>query len=237
MENLKKEKWLAKDYEEFINYLESLSEEKYKNFHSRLTTTKYEILGIRVPIQRKIAKIISKGNIESFLEHQQSNYYEEVMIRGLVIASINDKDLLLKYLDNYVTLIDNWAINDSFCNSLKIVKSDRDFWFGYFSKYLNSENEFKVRVGLIVFLNFYIEEKYLNHIFKSIDEIKLNKYYINMGIAWLLCDCFIKFRDETLTYLLKSQVNVFTFNKTLSKIRESYRVCKEDKEYIKSLRK
>ena len=237
MEKLKKEKWLAKDYEEFIGYLESLSEEKYKNFHSKLTTTKYEILGIRVPMQRKIAKIISKGDIESFLAYSENNYYEEVMIRGFVLASIKDKNILLKYLDDYVSLIDNWAICDGFCNTLKIVEKDKEFWFSYFSKYLKSSEEFRVRVGLIIFLSFYVNDEYLDSIFKLIDEIKLDKYYVNMGTSWLLCECFIKYRDKTLEYLLKSQVNVFTFNKTISKIRDSYRVSKEDKEYLKSLKK
>lgn len=237
MENLKKTKWSKRDYEEYVFYLKSLCDEKYKNFHSKLATTTYEILGIKVPIQRKIAKEISKGDISSFLECSQNTYYEEVMIKGFVLASIQDKELLLKYLDSYVDLIDNWAITDGFCNSLKIVNQDKTFWFSYFSNYLESKEEFRVRVALIVFLNFYVEEEYLEQIFKLIDKIKLDKYYINMGIAWLLCECFIKYRDKTLAYFLKSQVNVFTFNKTISKIRESYRVTKEDKEYLNKLKR
>ena len=237
MERLKYEKWLKSDYEKYILYLKSLSDELYKNFHGKLTTTKYEILGIRVPIQRKIAKIISKGNIKSFLEYQQNIYYEEVMIKGFVIASIKDKDLLLKYLENYISLIDNWAICDSFCNSLKIINEDENYWFSYFSKYLESSEEFRIRVGLIVFLNFYVKDKYLEKIFSLIDEITIDKYYINMGIAWFLCECFIKYRDKTLKYLLKSRVNTFTFNKTISKIKDSCRVSLEDKKYLQNLKR
>ena len=82
-----------------------------------------------------------------------------------------------------------------------------------------------------------MSDEYLDCIFKLIDEIELDKYYVNMGISWLLCECFIKYRDKTLEYLLKSQVNTFTFNKTISKIRDSYRVSKEDKLYLNSLKK
>ncbi len=237
MNDLRKEKWNEKEYSLYIEYLKSLSDESYKEFHSKLTTTKYEILGIRVPIQRKIAKEICKGDIVSFLECSENHYYEEVMIKGFVLASIKEKELLLTYLEPYVSLIDNWAINDGFCNSLKIVSLDKEFWFSYFSKYLKSKNEFKVRVGLIVFLSFYVEEKYLEKIFSLVDEILLDKYYVNMGIAWLLCECFTKYRAITLNYLLKSKVNTFTFNKTISKIRDSYRVSKEDKEYLNSLKR
>lgn len=237
MENLKLEKWTNEKYQEFVTYLKSLSDEAYKNFHSKLTTTKYEILGIRVPIERKIAKEISKGDITSFLRVSQNVYYEEVMIKGFVIASIKDKETLLKYLDYYVSLIDNWAINDGFCNSLKIVNLDKEFWFSYFANYLKSNEEFRVRVGLIIFLSFYVEEEYLERIFFLVDKITLDKYYVNMGIAWLLCECFTKYRDNTLKYFLKSKINTFTFNKTISKIRDSYRISKEDKEFLNSLRR
>lgn len=229
--------WNDHIYEEYIEYLKSLKDEKYKSFHSKLTTTKYEILGLTVPIQRKIAKEISKGDISSFLACTKSSYYEEVMIQGFVIASIKKKDLFLKYLDSYVSLIDNWAICDGFCNSLKIVSLEKEYWFSYFTKYLESNEEFRIRVGLIVFLSFYVEEEYLERIFKLIDSIRVDKYYVDMGIAWLLCECFTKYRDKTLKYLLKSKINTFTFNKTISKIKDSYRVCEKDKVYLASLKR
>mgnify|MGYP001145357609 CR=1 FL=1 len=229
--------WNEQTYQEYLAYLKSLKDENYKTFHSRLTTTKYEILGITVPMQRKIAKRISQSNREAFLKLNTETYYEEVMIKGLVLTSINEKEKVLNYLEDYVSLIDNWAICDSFCNSLKIVKTDKDFWFQHFKKYLNCKEEFKIRVALIIFLNFYIEENYLNEIFNLIDSIKIDKYYVNMGSAWLLCECFIKYREKTLAYLLKSKINTFTFNKTISKIKESYRVDNEDKAYLNTLKR
>lgn len=237
MKDLKKEKWTPEEYSKYVAYLKENADVHYKQFHSKLATTQYEILGIRLPIQRRIAKEIGKGDVVSFLECVQSKFYEEVMIEGLVLASIKEKEIFLNYLDDYVSKIDNWAICDSFCNSLKIICKDKAYWFSYFSSYLKSSEEFIVRVGLIVFLNFYIEREYLEQIFASVDQIKLDKYYVNMGIAWLLCECFIKFREETLAYFQKTRVNTFTFNKTISKIRDSYRVSTEDKEYLQSLKR
>lgn len=235
--DLNKSIWTKEIYQEYINYLKSLSNEKYKNFYSKLTITKYEILGITLPMQRRIAKEICKGDIISFLEFNNIEYYEEVLIRGLVIATIKDEDLFLNYLDDYVLQIDNWAICDSFCNSLKIINLDKEYWFDYFTNYLKSDKEFIVRVGLVVFLNFYVEDNYIEQIFKLVDDIRLDIYYVNMAIAWLLCECFVKNREKTLKYLEKSRVNTFTFNKTISKIRDSYRVSLNDKEYLKSLKR
>ena len=53
-----------------------------------------------------------------------------------------------------------------------------------------------------------------------------------MAQAWLLCELFIKYREETLDYLNNHKLNKFTINKTISKIHDSYRVSKEDKEYL-----
>ena len=54
--NLCREHWTEKDYEMYVDYLKSLQDENYRKFHQNLTTTRYEILGLRVPMKRKIAK-------------------------------------------------------------------------------------------------------------------------------------------------------------------------------------
>ena len=50
--------WDELSYQSFKKYLFSIKEDKYKEFSSKLTKTKYSILGIRVPVLRKIAKEI-----------------------------------------------------------------------------------------------------------------------------------------------------------------------------------
>ena len=65
--DLIKEKWTKKDYNEFVRYLYSLDDRKYKEFHSKLTYNT-NIIGIRVPILKQISKNISKGNFLSFID-------------------------------------------------------------------------------------------------------------------------------------------------------------------------
>ena len=58
MSTQKYKTWNAEEYKEFVKYLISLKDKKYKEFHSSLVlNSKYEMIGIRVPIMRKIAKI------------------------------------------------------------------------------------------------------------------------------------------------------------------------------------
>jgi len=225
-----------KIYQEFINSLKINQDLKYRDFHKKLTFTKYEIIGVRVPILRKLAKDICKYDYKNFLSNVGSSYYEEIFVEGLVISSLEENELFL-YLSKFVDKIDNWAICDSFCSSLKIVKQNPNKYFEYFKDYLNSNSEFKIRVALVIFLNFYINEEYLNEIFSLIDKIKLDKYYVNMAIAWLLAESFIKYPEATKKYLNETKINDFTFNKTISKICDSYRVCKDEKILLKKLRR
>lgn len=229
--------WNNKTYKEYINYLISIKEEKYKQFHSKLCFTKYEILGIRLPIIRKITKQISKTNYEDFLKKTNSKYYEEVMIEGLVISHIKDEQLFDKYFNNYITKIDNWGICDSFCNSLDIVTKNPSKYFNLCKELSLSNEEFISRVGLIIILNYYVKEEYLQDIFNILDSITSDKYYINMAQAWLICELYIYYPQVTENYLKKNKLNKFTHNKAISKIRESYRISKEKKEYLNTLKR
>lgn len=229
--------WNEKDYQNFINYLLSLKDEKYLEFNKKLIFSKYEMIGIRMPILKKIANEIFKGNYLTFLELCQYKYYEEIMIIGFILTKIKDISLLEKYLDSFLLKIDNWAICDSFCNSLKIVSLNKDYFWNKILYFLKQKEEYTVRVGLILILNFYVEEKYLQLIFQEINQINREEYYINMGIAWLICECFIKEREKTLKFLKNNNLNKFTNNKAISKIRESYRVTKEDKDIVNKLKK
>ena len=234
---LEKINWNKENYKNYIEYLKSISEPKYKEFHSKLCFTKYEILGIRVPKMRKIATDISKTDFENFLQFCKNDYYEEVFIEGLVISNIKDESTFQKYFYNYISKIDNWGICDTFCNSLKIVNKNQKKYFDISKELSLSEEEFISRIGLVLILNFFVKEEYLKDIFLILNSVKSNKYYINMAEAWLICELYIKYPQETEVFLKDNKLNDFTQNKSISKIRDSYRITKETKEYLNTLKR
>lgn len=230
--------WNKESYKEFVDYLISIKDEKYKEFHSSLCLNcKYEILGIRLPILRKIAKDISKTNIKEFLDVSKDNYYEEVMIQGLVISNIKDETLFNKYFKQHIKKIDNWALCDTFCNSIKIVEKYEDKYFKEAINLSLSKEEFISRVGIIMILSHFIKEENLNIIFDILNKIETDKYYINMAEAWLICELYTKYPNQTLRFIKNNNLNKFTHNKSISKIHDSYRVKKEDKEFLNTLKK
>ena len=230
--------WNKNTYKEFVNYLESLKDEKYKEFHSKIVNnSKYVIIGIRSPISKSIAKEISKTNMEDYLDLEKGNYYEEVLIEGLVISKLKDEKLFNKYFIKYIKKIDNWALCDSFSSSIKIVEKHPDKYFNICLDLINTNEEYKVRLGLVMILNHFINDENTKKIIKVIDNINSDKYYINMAVAWLIAEMYVKEKDITLEYLKKNNQNKFVQNKAISKINDSFRVTKEEKEMLKKYRK
>ena len=229
--------WNHESYLSFISYLHQLSEENYKVFNERIISTKYEMLGIRLPILRKLASEIFKGDYRSFLKVCDESYYEIVLIRGFILAKIKEIDEFMTYFYSYLTLIDNWAINDSFCASLKIVNKHKEYFLNVIDELIHSSKTYFIRVGLLLLLDYYVDHEYLKIIFHYLDELKSDEYYVNMAEAWLVCEIFIYDQEQGLIYLRNNKLNSFTMNKAISKIRDSYRVSKEIKEEILKLKK
>jgi len=235
--DLIKTNWTKKDYNEFTKYLYSLEDLKYKEFHSKLTFNT-NIIGIKTPILKQISKHICKGNYLEYIEFVTNNTYEEWIIFGLVIGysklDFNDK---LDLLDKYIINIDNWASCDIVCANMKDFKKNKEKGYKYILKLINSNKCWNVRFGLVLLLDFYINDDYLDDIFNICNSIKFDEYYVKMAIAWLISICYIKYKDKTLEYLKNNNLDKFTYNKVLQKIIESSRIRKSEKETLKLMKK
>ena len=215
-----------------------LSDDKFKTFHSRLCPNTDNIIGVRLPLLRQIAKEIAKGDWRNFLSNSKEEYYEEILINGLVIAYAKcDVEERLNYIESFVPKIDNWAICDSFCNTLKFVNKNKEIMWEFIQPYLKSYNEFEIRFAVVIILNYYITEDYIDLVLKTLDNIKHDGYYVKMAVAWAISMCFIKFEEKTMAYLKDNSLDDFTYNKSLQKICESLRIDKNTKELIKSMKR
>ena len=221
--------WNKELYNNYIKNLKNLSDSKTKEFNSKIIDTKYEMLGIKTPQMKNIAKEISKTDIVSFLELCTDTYYEEVMIEGYLLSYIKDPDVFIEYFNRFVLKIDNWALCDSVISYCKIMKKV-DF-SNKAETYIYSNREFVQRTGYIMYLNHYIDDEHINDIYHLVT-IHSDYYYVNMAIAWLLATCFTKYRQMILDLLESKELSPFVQNKTISKIRESLVVNKKDKELV-----
>ena len=116
--------WNNNKYNDFIKYLYSLQDIKYRDFSKSLMPSKneYELIGIRIPILKKIAKDISKDNYIEFINCNKHNTFEEILIHGLIIGYIKeDIDSVIKLSKEYIPYISNWALCDSYVANLHIM--------------------------------------------------------------------------------------------------------------------
>ena len=142
-----------------------------------------------------------------------------------------------KYLERFIPKIDSWAVCDVVCSSLKITKSHQKEMWNFLEQYINSKKEFEIRFSIVMYLNYYLNDDYIDKVIKNINNIKSEKYYVQMAIAWLLSAAYVKQRTKILEYLKKNELDTFTHNKAIQKIIESYRVSKEEKDFIRTLKR
>ena len=227
------------NYNIFTNYLYSLQDKNYLEFHKGiLNDDKANIIGIRIPILKKIAKEIAKSNYDDFIKYNKHNTYEEIMLHGLVIGYLKRPfKEILDYLNIFIPYNTNWAVNDTVCANLKIFKKNLDEGYKYINKLIKSNNAWNIRFGLVLLLDHYINNDYIDKILNISNNIKNDEYYVKMANAWLISFCYIKYPKETNKFLLNNKLDDLTFNKAISKICDSYRVDNDKKEILKKLKK
>jgi 3-methyladenine DNA glycosylase AlkD len=212
-----------------------LAEKDYKKFTSGLLPNNDNILGVRLPALRKMAKRIVKGDWHSYLESADMEYFEEIMLSGMIIGYAKaDIEEILSYVLEFVPKIDNWSVCDSFCIGLKIVNDNKERVWNFLKPYFTSDEEFEIRFGVVMLLDFYIDEEYIEQVLTTLDHIKHAGYYVKMAVAWAVSICYIKQPDTTLAYLENNALDDFTYNKALQKITESLRIDQETKKLIQS---
>jgi len=107
----------------------------------------------------------------------------------------------------------------------------------FLQNYLKSDKEFEIRFAIVMILDFYIEDEYIEKNFKIFDNISSQDYYVQMALAWAISICLIKFYDKTVEYLKNANLDNFTYNKALQKARESYRITQKQKEELKKMKR
>ncbi len=218
-------------YSQFLEVLTPYAEEDFVIFQARLIFSKYQILGIRTPTLRKLAKKY-KADFEEIFNFP-NEYYEVVFIK-LTLASALPYERFITYLDDCVSLMDNWALCD--CFKASCIKKNKEAFLPVLEKIFDKGGEYEQRYPLVVLLFEYVEEKYLPTVEHFISRANTKLYYVHMAVAWLIAEILIKQYDYAIKLLQSRIVDVKTHNKAIQKATESYRLTFEQKEFLRSLK-
>lgn len=236
---------MSKTKKEILDDLKEISDEKYKEFDSKLSPEEDNILGIRIPKLREYAKsILSQKDWKTTFNNIESNYKEEKMLKGIIIGQAKiDNVERFNYLKKFIPEISGWAICDITCCSLKFTKKNLKEVWNFLIPYSKSKKEFDIRFVLVMYLDYFVNDEYIDKIISNIKKININikedMYYAQMGMAWLISEMYIKLPKETKVFLLSKDNNLdkFTYNKSIQKIIESYRVSEDDKNMLRKIKK
>ncbi|MBR4835262.1 MAG: DNA alkylation repair protein [Thermoguttaceae bacterium] len=167
--------------------------------------------------------------------------YEERLAVGLVVAETQlDFDARLAAIAAFTPYIDSWAVCDVFSASLKIPKDRRSEFWDFLDFCAASKCPFEVRFAVVATLNHFLKKICLEAVFERANFVasrRLGEYYVDMSLAWLVAEAFIRFPDATLNFLAQNDFDDFTFNKSLQKIVESRRVDEATKAEIRRLKR
>ena len=228
------------NYNSLFKKLTELSEKKFKKFNdSLIPNVEINSIGVRTPYLRKTAKEILRDDYMGFIEFcKDDKIHEIIMLRAMVIAQAKcDFSEKLKLAADFVPKINNWAVCDIFCGDFKDAKNHLPKTFEFLQKYINSKKEYEIRFGAVMLLDYFLNNEYIDEVLKIYGGIKHEGYYVKMAVAWGISIAFIKQREKTLAFLKNNNLDDFTFNKSIQKIRESFRVSPEDKVMLFEMRK
>ena len=194
------------------------------------------MIGVRIPDIRKIEKSLGIEEKEQFLMDLPHKYFEENMLHGIIISNMKDYNKVITNLEKFLPYVDNWAVCD--CISPKIFKKNREKAIENVLSWIKSNHTYVCRFGIGMIMQLYLEDEYFKKSYLDIiAEIKTEDYYINMMRAWTFQVALVKQWKEAIVYIEKGLLDEFTHNKTISKSCDSYKIEKEKKEYLKTLRR
>jgi hypothetical protein len=219
----------------FIPLLLSLQEPSYGDFTHKLipTLSRECILGVRVPILRKLAKKLAKEQpqeVALFLKALPHYYYEENLLQGFLIEQEKDFQQLIQLTEAFLPYIDNWAVCDTFAPKLFLKYPEETY--AYILKWLRSPHPYTLRYGIGILLSNYLEEHFEREMILLVGRIQSEEYYVNMMIAWYLATALAKQYEATLPLIAQRSLSPFIQNKTIQKARESKRIPQEVKESL-----
>ncbi len=218
-------------YSKLIETLRAYAEPNFADFQRRLIFTERRIIGVRTPILRKIAKEY-QGKIDELFSFP-NEYYEVVFIKLTVVSALPYEEFVKK-VEECVSLMDNWALCDSF--KAKCIHKHKEEFLPVLEKLFSTGKEYYERYAFVLFLAEYIEDKYLPMVISYIQRADLEPYYIYMAVAWLVAEILVKEYACGLEILRLGILDGKTHNKAIQKAIESYRINKEQKEYLRSLK-
>lgn len=211
-------------YKDVVRELSANADAKYKNFIAKLVPTieKDTIIGVRMGDLRRLAReIIKNSNLEIF-NGAKFYYREEKLLYALCIFKMSESfDAAMNELDEFLPYINSWEVTDLIAGEIIIDEAHIDKAFQKALSYVHSSDEYTIRLGLVIMNKKFNDEEHIDKILDALKSIRLDAYYVNMSVAWLLCELYFTNKAKVDEFLSSESISMEIKKMTRQKIRES----------------
>ena len=216
-----------------------LSDPQYRAFQCKLipNVNPDTILGIRLPILRRLAKAFCmESSSDDFMEELPHFYLEENMLHALLINECKDYDEAMRFLQNFLPTLDNWATTDSlrpkaFTSAKVKPRLERDIRI-----LMADEHPFIKRFAIEMLMTYFLDSDFRIEHLHWVASQRMDNYYVKMMVAWYFATALAKQYESTVPLFEVPVLLPWTHNKSIQKAIESYRVTPEHKDYLRTLR-
>lgn len=215
----------------------SLQDIKYGDFQAKLMPNidRQRVIGVRTPALRKYAKELAKEkDIQEFLQDLPHKYFEENQLHAFIICEQKEYHRCMEELVRFLPYVDNWATCDQM--SPKVFKKHRKELLEQIKIWIASKETYTVRYGIGMLMNHFLEEDFEVEYPEMVAKIRTEEYYVNMMIAWYFATALAMQYEAVLPFIEERRLDAWTHRKAIQKSVESYRITREQKEYLKSFR-
>ena len=243
------------NHAELVKSLLAEQDLKYRDFHASLVPNlaKSSLIGVRVPVMRKIAKefatTASPAELNRFLDKLPHKYFEENQVHLFVVERIKDFDECLSRIEQFLPYIDNWAVCDG--KSPKAILKEPERFFAKIGEWLKSKKPYTVRFAVNMLMAFFLDDRFDKkhlELVAAIDENLFDdsaadkgsrptdRYYVQMVIAWYFATALAKQWKAAFPYIKNRKLSAWIHAKSIQKACESYRITAEQKETLRKLK-
>lgn len=221
-----------------LQRLELLAENGYRDFSQRLIPDGKPLLGVRMPHIRSLGKEIAHGDWKSFLDSSEADtYHEQTLLRALVIAYANMPEVQrVALVEGFLPHIDNWAVCDSFCATLRPASKDKELYFSLVGRHIKDAHPYAIRFSVVMLLFHFTDFPLDPRILALLPLAETEHYYVRMAVAWAAATACTADPQAVQPWLAQLPFSTETMRMAIQKIRDSRRVSAEGKEWAALLR-
>lgn len=148
------------------------------------------MLGVRLPDLRRYARELARraSDVDALLALiATGTAHEHRLLAGMVIGYAPAPWAVWRQrVERFVPLIDNWAVCDTVCTSLTLIRSHLSEGWPWLTAFLRSPQPYGRRFALVMLLNHYATPEWAPRIMSLLPALGPQPRCVTMAAGWLL---------------------------------------------------